>query len=266
MQKINVSLKDVNAVYDGPEGKLWELIMGEQIHVGGFKSSKALADKAGIKAGMRGVDLCCCLGAGMRFLAKNYGCTMAGVDATKTMYNKAIERCKEEKMCNHLEFKLADVTAVPYPDKSFDFVWGEDAWCYVVDKDKLIAEAARLLKPGGKLVFTDWIEGSRGLSDDEAKRINTFMKFPYMESLNGYKKLIEKHGFKVIEAEELTGEFAGYVDLYIKMLTEQLTYDALKIIGNDMNLFQAMGGEMMFMSQKAHEGKMEQGRFIAVKK
>jgi len=266
MQKTNVTLKDVNAVYDGPEGQLWQLIMGEQIHVGGFQSSKALADKAGITAKMRGIDLCCCLGAGMRFLAKNYGCTMAGVDATKTVYNKAIERAKEENLQDKLEFKLGDVTNIPYPDKSFDFVWGEDAWCYVGDKDKLISEAARVLKPGGKLVFTDWIEGAKGLDETEAKRINTFMKFPYMESLAGYKKIIEKHGFRIIEAEELTGEFAKYVDFYIKMLTEQLTYDALKIIGNDKKLFDAMGWEMMFMAQKAREGKMERGRFIAIKK
>lgn len=266
MQKTNVTLKDVNAVYDGPEGLIWELIMGEQIHVGGFKSSKILADKAGIKAGMKGIDLCSCLGAGMRFLAKNYGCTMCGVDATKTMHKKAIERAKQEGLQDKLEFKLADATAIPYPDKSFDFVWGEDAWCYVTDKDKLIAEAARVLKPGGKLVFTDWIEGPKGLKDDEAERINKFMKFSYIESLNGYKKLMEKHGFKVIETEDLTDEFAGYCDFYIKMLTDQLTFDALKLIGNCMNTFQAMGGEMAYMAERAHEGKMGRGRFIAVKK
>lgn len=39
-----ISLKDVLAVYDGPEGDLWELIMGEQIHIGGFSSSMALAE------------------------------------------------------------------------------------------------------------------------------------------------------------------------------------------------------------------------------
>lgn len=266
MKKIDVTLKDVNAVYDGPEGVLWELIMGEQIHVGGFKSSKILADKAGIKAGMKGVDLGSCLGAGMRFLVKNYGVTMCGVDGTKTVHEKAMARAKQEGLQDKLEFKLADVTQVPYPDNTFDFVWGEDAWCYVVDKDKLISEAARILKSGGKLAFTDWIESSVGLSDEEATRINKFMKFPYMENLKGYSALIEKHGLKLIETEDLTDEFASYCDFYIKMLTDQFTYDALKIIGDDMNLFQAMGGEMAFMAQKSHEKKMGRGRFIAEKK
>ena len=38
-----IGLKDVQAVYSGPEGRLWELIMGQQIHIGGFTSSMDLA-------------------------------------------------------------------------------------------------------------------------------------------------------------------------------------------------------------------------------
>jgi hypothetical protein len=56
------------------------------------------------------------------------------------------------------------------------------------------------------------------------------------------------------------------VDLYLDMLNKQLTYDALKIIGFDMNLMQAMGGEMVFMQKLAREGKIAQGMFVARKK
>jgi hypothetical protein len=52
-----IHLSDVNAVYSGAEGDLWELIMGQQIHWG-LESSLDLADRAGIGAGQRGVDLC----------------------------------------------------------------------------------------------------------------------------------------------------------------------------------------------------------------
>ena len=44
----NIGLENVQAVYDGPEGDLWELVMGEQIHIGGFQSSMDLAKRAGI--------------------------------------------------------------------------------------------------------------------------------------------------------------------------------------------------------------------------
>lgn len=32
-----IGLADVQAVYDGAEGDLWELVMGEQIHIGGLE-------------------------------------------------------------------------------------------------------------------------------------------------------------------------------------------------------------------------------------
>ena len=61
-------------------------------------------------------------------------------------------------------FALGDACATGLPGGAADFVWGEDAWCYVVDKDRLIGEAARLVKAGGTIAFTDWIEG-RGAAD-----------------------------------------------------------------------------------------------------
>jgi ubiquinone/menaquinone biosynthesis C-methylase UbiE len=265
MKKLDTGLREVQAVYDGPEGKLWELIMGEQIHIGGWAESKVMADKAGIGSGMKVLDLCSALGAGLRFLVKNYGVQGFGLDGTKTMFEEAKSRAAAEGLGDKIEFKLGDVQDIPWPDGTFDVVWGEDAWCYVADKDKLIAEAARVLKPGGTLAFSDWIEGPAGLSDEEAERINTFMKFPYMESLDGYAGLIEKHGLKLKSKEDLHEHFADCIDLYIKMLTQQLTYDALKIIGDDMNLFGAMGGEMGFMAGAAHAGKFGRGRWIATK-
>ena len=266
MKKFNIGLKEVQAVYDGPEGKLWELIMGEQIHIGGFAESMVLAEKAGIKADFKILDLCSALGAGLRFLVKNFGVQGYGLDASKKMFEEAQKRAVEEGLADKIEFKLGNVLEIPWPDESFDVVWGEDAWCYVDDKDKLIEGAARVLKKGGTLAFSDWIEGPNGLSDSEAERINTFMKFPYLDSQKGYNKLIEKHGLDIVSSEDLHEHFANCIDLYIKMLTMQLSYDALKIIGDDMKLFEVMGGEMMFMSEMAHAGKFGRGRWIAVKK
>ncbi|HEC04194.1 MAG TPA: ubiquinone biosynthesis protein UbiE, partial [Phycisphaerales bacterium] len=106
----NIGLKEVQVVYSGPEGMLWELIMGEQIHIGGFASSTELAEKAGIGSGLKGVDLCCCNGAGMRFLVRFRDVAgMVGVDATETVIEQGRRRCEQEGLSDKIEFALADV-------------------------------------------------------------------------------------------------------------------------------------------------------------
>ena len=261
----NIGLGDVQAVYSGPEGDLWELVMGQQIHIGGFQSSVDLAEKAGIGPGMSGVDLCCCNGAGMRFLVRFRNVDrMHGVDATAAVVERGRRRCQEERLSDRVEFTLADACDTGLPDHAADFVWGEDAWCYVVDKQRLIAEAARLVKPEGVIAFTDWIEGPVRLSDEEAERLLKFMKFPNIQDREGYAGLLAEHGCHVVASED-TGRFAPYVDLYLNMLNMQLTYDALHIIGFDTALLESLGAELGFMQQLAHAGKIAQGLFIARK-
>ena len=263
---VGIGLESVKDVYNGPEGDLWELVMGEQIHIGGFASSMALAENAGIGDGMTGIDLCCCNGGGMRFLIRfRKVASMIGVDAAETVVNRGRERSEKEGLADKIQFVLADVTDTDLPDGEADFVWGEDAWCYVVDKAKLISEAVRMVKLGGIIAFTDWVEGPAGLSDSEAERFQKFMKFPSIQDISGYSNLLEQNGCEVRVAED-TGQFAPHVDLYLNMLNMQLTYDSLKIIGFDMDLMQSLGGEMAFMQELAHDGKIAQGRFIAHKR
>jgi len=260
------TIDDVRAVYDGAEGDLWELIMGHQIHMGGFKSSMDLADRANITNLRRGVDLCCCNGAGMRFLVRFRGVgSMTGVDATDTVLERGQTRCAEEGLDDRIAFVRGDACETGLPGGQADFVWGEDAWCYVVDKPRLIAEAARVTKPGGTIAFTDWVEGPTGLSAEESKRFLSFMKFPNVQSIGGYAKLLEANGCEVLHAED-TGRFGPYVDLYLEMVDKQFTYDALRILNFDTSMLEAIGQEMGFLGELAHAGKIAQGRFIARKR
>jgi len=261
----SIGLANVQAVYSGPEGRLWELLMGEQIHIGGLTSSMDLAERAGIKEGWHGVDFCCCTGAGMRFLVRfRKAAQMTGVDATRAVLDLGRKRCAEEGLADRITLVEANVCDTGLPAKKFDFVWGEDAWCYVEDKTKLIAEAARIIKPKGLIAFTDWMEGPAGLTAAEAKRYLTFMKFPGVLSLKEYTELLQANGCKTRLAQD-TGRFPKHVPLYLDMIEKQLTYDALKIIGFDMALARTLIGEMRFMQSLADQGKIIQGLIVAQK-
>lgn len=260
-----VQLGDVRAVYEGPEFELWELLMGWQIHIGGLPSSQQLAEKAGIRPGTSGVDLCCCTGAGMWFLVQlREVARMHGVDATESVVELGRSRCESAGLSDRIAFTARDACQTELPAEEADFVWGEDAWCYVVDKPGLVAEASRLVKPGGTIAFTDWVEGPAGMSEQEGQRLLRFMKFPNVQALDGYGKLLSDNGCEVTVCED-TGQFPPHVDLYLTMLRSQLRFDALRIIGFDVQMLDTIIGEMEFMRELATARKLVQGRFVARK-
>jgi hypothetical protein len=90
------------------------------------------------------------------------------------------------------------------------------------------------------------------------------MKFPNLESLGGYPRLLDRAGCSVIEASD-TGRFAPHVELYRQMAEMQLSYDVGRILDFDASAVTAIGGEMAFMLELARAGKLVQGRFIARK-
>ncbi len=260
-----IHLADVQRVYSGPEGRLWELLMGEQIHLGGLASSTDLAERAGIREGQIGVDLCCASGAGMRFLVRfRKVARMKGVDATRAMLDLGRRRCAEEGLADRISFVEANACNSGLYAGQADFVWGEDAWCYVEDKPRLIAEAVRLIKFQGAVAFTDWMEGPAALSEEEAGRYLAFMKFPNILSLTEYSELLRGQGCIVSVAMD-TGRFASHLPLYLELVEKQLTYDALKILGFDPTLAQSLLAEMRFMLGLAQSGKIIQGLIVAHK-
>lgn len=264
MKSINgIDLAQVTALYSGVEAEIWELVMGEQIHLGGMKASMELADRAGIREGQHGVDLCCCNGAGMRFMVRvRKVASMTGVDATEAIVKSGRERCARDGLSDRIKFVLADATASGLPSASADFVWGEEAWCYVVDKPKLIAEAARIVRPGGTIAFSDWIEGPAGLSDDEATRLLGMMRFANIEDVDGYAGLLRSNGCKIVEAAD-TGRFAQCMSLLSQMVETQFSYDVLRRMGYELEMAQMVTDGFRFLTDLARAGKIAQGRFIA---
>ncbi|MDY0031826.1 MAG: methyltransferase domain-containing protein [FCB group bacterium] len=260
-----IDLETVKAVYAGPERSLWELIMGEQIHVGGLESSMALADAAGISPGSRGVDLCCCTGAGMRFLLRFRGVAhMTGVDATAEVLDIGRQRSNDDGCSAQIQFILADACQTRLDDACADFVWGEDAWCYVADKPRLICEAVRLVRPGGTVAFTDWVAGDVPMNDAEAERFLRFMKFPTFAARAEYAQLLENAGLRVERAED-TGRFPACIELYVSAASGQFGYDVSRLLGFDSALVNALGQEMRHMQALVHARKVVQAMYIARK-
>jgi ubiquinone/menaquinone biosynthesis C-methylase UbiE len=262
-KKLNFELSDVQQVYEGPVGVLWELLMGEEIHVGGASETEILAEKAGISGNMHVLDVCSALGGPARHLAKKFGCKVTGLDATKRMFKEAIKRTEEEGLLHLISYELGDSMNMPFEKETFDVVWGQDAWCYVTDKKRLLSEAARIIKPGGTIAFTDWIQIGN-MKEEEWKSLNEFMVFPYMETMEGYQKLLDETGFGVVEKEDLSSDFAKHCHIYQDLLRNKLRDKIVESYGEE--LFKTADNGLNMWVLAADEKKVGRGRWIAKKK
>jgi SAM-dependent methyltransferase len=258
-----VGLAAVTALYSGPQGEFMQILFGEQIHIGGMKASTELAERAEIKPGSSGIDLCCCNGADMRWLVRFRGvASMIGVDATERVVERGRRICAEEGLADRIKIVLADACQSGLPTAGADFIWSQDAWCYVVDKPRLIAEAARLVRPGGVIAFTDWVEGSTRMTDAEAQRFLGLMTFANVEDISGYARLLSDNAFEVSVAED-TGRFPSFIELYLNMVEMQLTYDILKTLAFRNDLLQTFTEGFRFLAEMGRAGKIAQARFVA---
>ena len=68
-----------------------------------------------------------------------------------------------------------------------------------------------------------------------------------------------------VQEAGVTERFGPYCDLYLDMLNKQLTFDALKLLGFDLDVLTAMGTEMVFLRDLAHRRKIAQARVVARK-
>lgn len=262
-KRLNFTLLDVNGVYEGPVGILWEMLMGEQIHVGGEKETDLLATKIGLGKEHHVLDVCSALGGPARHLARKYGCRVTGLDGTRKMMEEAERRTQEAGLSEAVSYRLGDAQEMPFPERTFDIVWGQDAWCYVEDKSRLIKEAHRVLKPGGIIAFTDWLQVGN-MTEKEWENLNTFMVFPYMETLDGYENLLVQTGFHVRDKEDRSEDFARHCHLYQDRLRKELRDGIIRAYNED--LYQAADTGLAMWVRAADEGKVGRGRLIAVKK
>ena len=259
---IDISVGDVSHAYSGAVGTLWEMVMGEEIHIGGPSATVELASMAGIGNDSRVLDICSALGGPARHLARDFGCRVTGIDATPAMVEEATRRTSVAGLDEKVTFRLGNALDLPFRGASFDVVWGQDAWCYVTDKERLIREAGRVIQPGGTLAFTDWIQND-GIPDDELAPLLAFMLFPYLETRAGYTRLLEENGWQVTSAVDLSRDFALQFTRYLGMIRGELGLEITRRFGREFD--EAVEEGIACWEKAAREGKVGRGLWVAKK-
>lgn len=175
----------------------------DQDHFGGIDANDRLIAAAGIQPGHTVLDVCSGMGGPARYLAHRVGCRVVGLDLTASRHESAQRLTHLVRLDDRVSFRLGDALAMPFEDASFDVVMGQEAWCHVPDKPRLVAECARVVKPGGVIAFTDILR-REALTDADEARLQAEMAFPTLETLDGYVALLESHGFAILHREDLS--------------------------------------------------------------
>jgi ubiquinone/menaquinone biosynthesis C-methylase UbiE len=178
----------------------------DQDHYGGLAAVEALAERGGITASSRVLDVCAGLGGPARFLAWRYGCRVTGIDLTESRCRSANRLTRMVGLAHRVAFVRGDGMALPFPSASFTAVVSQEGWLHIPDKERVAHECFRVLAPGGRLALTDWTAGLK-LTARERDQLQKWMAAVRVESLVGYQRLLARAGFVEIEAEDLTREW-----------------------------------------------------------
>jgi len=203
----------------------WALLLGDELHYGVFDggdeplavATGALTDRmidaADLRpadgARLRVLDVGCGSGAPACELAQGFGVEVVGITTSSVGVSTARRRAAALGL-DGVTFEERDGTDNLFPDESFDRVWVLESSHLMRDREALIAESARVLRPGGRLVLCDLIR-RREIPFLEVRdrrvdfaTLRTAFGDAHMESLDFYADAARARGLRVDRVDDLT--------------------------------------------------------------
>lgn len=177
----------------------------DEFHSGQRNATVRLAQLAGVSGVEHVLDVGCGIGGPSRFLAKEFGCRVAGLDLTAEFIEVANMLARRTGLADKVSYRRGDALDLPFADASFDLVWSQNAAMNIADRDRLYAEMRRVLEPAGRLAIQDVAAGPGGepyYPTPWAK--DKSMSFLFAPEVTREK--LERAGFRVLAWHDPTRE------------------------------------------------------------
>jgi ubiquinone/menaquinone biosynthesis C-methylase UbiE len=153
---LNLAGKDVNLLM------VDDLAPIDEFHIRGRESTLEVAELAKLKASDLILDVGCGLGGTARYLSEKFKCNVVGIDLTEEYISIGKKLTEFVGLSDLVELRHGSALKIPYEDERFDIVWTEHVQMNIADKNRFYSEIARVLKPGGRLLFHDVFRGPGG--------------------------------------------------------------------------------------------------------
>jgi SAM-dependent methyltransferase len=174
----------------------------EVLHPGGLDTTRELAELCTIRTATSVLDVACGTGESACYLVESFGARVVGIDSSDYMVERARRKAQERKLT--IELRKGDAHNLPFADDRFDVVISECTTC-LLQKQKAIAEAVRVTKPGGRVGIHDicWKEDT----PEHLKQRLAQLEGENPETLEGWKQLFETAGLVNIQTVESPTSF-----------------------------------------------------------
>jgi len=130
-------------------------LLDGELHPGGERLTRRLAQLAGIERGQRVLDVACGSGATALLLARELECEVAGVDLGSRAIAQAADAARAAGLAARVRFVIGDAEELPFPDAGFDVALSECSLCTFPEKRSAMDEMARVVRPGGTVAIAD---------------------------------------------------------------------------------------------------------------
>jgi ubiquinone/menaquinone biosynthesis C-methylase UbiE len=238
-----------------------ELFDFDQDHYGGLAAVDVLARLAGIGAGTRVLDLCAGLAGPARFLATRRGCQVAALELNAGRARGAARLTALVRLRGLVRVVRGDATALPFAAGRFDACLSQEALMHIADKEAVLREVHRVLAPGGRLAFTDWVARPT-LGDGERRRLQEWMAATTLQTLDGYRALLGATGFAAVTSDDLTHEWRAVLRTRVHIF-RALRADTITRIGETR--YDHYDQLYTFFTTLLESGKLTGGRFTATR-
>jgi tocopherol O-methyltransferase len=200
--------------------RFYREIWGDHVHHGLWLTGKETSDeatrnltdaviaKAQLAPGMTLCDVGCGYGQTSRIIAREQQVKVTGLTVSPAQHQYALSATKADDQAT---FLLEDWLHNERPSASFDALIAIESTEHMADKVKVFTEAARVLKPGGRLVVCAWLANENLKPWEQRHLIEPICRegrMPGMGTETEYKRWMTDAGFEVHAADDVSMQVA----------------------------------------------------------
>jgi len=132
------------------------------------------------------------------------GCRVTGVDLNEHGVRNALRLAAARGMAERAHFQAVDASQpLPFPEATFDAVVSNDAMCHLGQRVSVLQDWYRVLRPGGRVLFTDAMVLT-GIVSHEELAIRSSIGFYLFVPPGENERLLREAGFARLRVQDVT--------------------------------------------------------------